>query len=233
VSTIWLDGYQRGKPKSKTENRRFIWKIPTVETFQSVLWWKVLTSRLKEDFRLLLKAGWKYSKIAGRDNGYLVMCEVLNPDGTPHKIQTNRANFKDGRRPFGWIWAEYSSSKMVASVVFQLWLSCSSGSILLESVLRMSIARDLVGSTWSCFWPVRLEITGINAEVKCRPVEFSFWRKNPEKDAVMIFGIARYLLLRWAEKVWGWNWVFIQAIKATWNASGMHTNFRILEMKKW
>jgi glutamine synthetase len=163
---------------------------------------------------------------AGRKNGFLVMCEVLLPDMTPHP-SNHRATvadsddlwigfeqeyfFYENGRPLGFPENGYPApqGKYYTSVGY-----ASVG----------DIARQVVEEHIDIVLDAGIELEGINAEVAKGQWEFQIFAKGSKKVCDDMW-ISRYLLLRTAEK-YGldieWH---CKPIRGDWNGSGMHTNF--------
>lgn len=171
---------------------------------------------------------------------YLVMCEVLNPDGTPH-IANSRAQLReildagaakeepwagfeqeytmfeaDGSRPLGWPENGYPAP--------QGPYYCAVGA-------REIMGRELVEAHAQLCMDAGLAFYGINAEVMPSQWEFQIGYRGIKGEAVDILTmsdqlwIARWLLKRLSEE-YGVHISFDnKPVKGDWNGAGMHTNF--------
>ncbi|AJI74433.1 glutamine synthetase, beta-Grasp domain protein [Francisella philomiragia subsp. philomiragia ATCC 25015] len=173
-----------------------------------------------------------------RECGYLVMCEVYNPDGeTPHATN-NRAKlrallasadcqdmwagfeqeytmFKDGR-PLGWPTTGFPGP--------QGPYYCSAGN-------SKTYGRDLVEAHMQACLDAGILFYGINAEVMPGQWEFQIGYRGVEGEDAGILNIsdhthlARWLLERLGEE-YGIDISFDnKPIKGDWNGAGLHTNF--------
>jgi len=159
-----------------------------------------------------------------RRNAYLILCEVLNADGTTH-ISNNRGNFEDqddiwfgfeqeyvimnNGRPFG-----FPSEGFPAP---QGLYYCGVGS---ENVK----GREMVEEHLDICLDAGIEVTGINAEVMVGQWEYQVLGKGAKKAADDLM-MTRYLLHRISEK-YGLQVDFHpKPVKGDWNGSGLHTNF--------
>ena len=163
----------------------------------------------------------------GRRNGFLVMTEVLTPDGKPHPTN-GRAMIDDDDNDFWFgfeqeytIW-DPETNRPVGFPVNgypgpQGPYYCSVGG-------GKAFAREIVEEHLDLCLDAGLNVEGINAEVMAGPWEFQTFAKGAE-EAGDITWIARYLLERVAEKYgYSINW-HCKPVKGDWNGSGMHANF--------
>ncbi len=168
---------------------------------------------------------------AGRKNAWLVMCEVLLPDGTPHPTNT-RAKVEDAPDYWFGFEQEYTLVKGSRPMGFpdngfpapQGMYYCSVGNDYIAG-------RDIVEEHLDLCLEAGLSITGINAEVMLGQWEYQVFGKGA-KNAADDAWIARYLLFRTAEK-YGIHIEFKpKPVKGDWNGSGMHTNFSNKRMRE-
>lgn len=161
-----------------------------------------------------------------RKNGFLVMCEVLLPDGKPHpsnfRATVDDADdlwigfeqeyffYKDGR-PLGFPETGYPAPQgpYYTSVGYKN-VGC--------------IARQLVEEHIDICLDAGIELEGINAEVAKGQWEFQVFGKGSKKVCDDMW-MARYLLMRNCEKYGVDVEIHCKPIRGDWNGSGMHTNF--------
>ena len=228
---IWLDGYKPEpslRSKTKVIDLDFyhgdirtlpIWSFDGSSTQQA--------EGSKSD--CLLKPVTVYPD-PSRKNAFLVMCEVMNPDGTPHATNT-RANYKDDEDFWFGFEQEYVLTKDGIPLGFpkqgyprpQGPYYCAVGS---DNVA----GRDLVEEHFDLCLDCGLDITGINAEVLLGQWEFQVLGKG--KKGGDDLWLARYLLYRTAEKYGVKDEFHPKPIKGDWNGSGCHTNFSNKEMRE-
>ena len=163
-----------------------------------------------------------------RLNGYLVMTEVLNPDGTPHPtngratIDDDDSDFWFGyeqeyflwdstlNKPFGW------PEKGEPSEQGQYY--CSVGS-------KNAFGRELVEEHLDICLEAGINVEGVNAEVAIGQWEFQTFGKGGAAAGDTLW-VARYLLERTAEKYGLAIEYHPKPLGDTdWNGSGMHANF--------
>lgn len=179
-----------------------------------------------------------------RERGYLVLCEVYNPDGkTPHttnnraKLCTILANhedhemwagfeqeytmFQDGR-PLGWPTTGFPDA--------QGPYYCSAG-------VEKAFGRDLVEAHMQACLDAGILFYGINAEVMPGQWEFQIGYRNVEGEDAGILNIsdhvhfARWLLERLGEEYDIAISFANKPVKGDWNGAGMHTNFSTKETR--
>lgn len=160
----------------------------------------------------------------GHIESYLVMCEVLNADETPHESNT-RHKIKDEKDFWFGFEQEYTLLKNGRPLGFpengypnpQGMYYCSVGTDNVE-------ARDIVEEHMDICLKSGLNITGINAEVMLGQWEYQLLGKGTLKAADELW-LSRFLLFRTCEK-YGIKVEFHpKPIKGDWNGSGLHVNF--------
>jgi glutamine synthetase len=222
---IWLDGKQpipelRGKTTIKSFD-----KAPTLADLP--LWGFDGSSTMQAEGHksdCILKPVSLYPD-ASRKDAYLVMCEVMHPDGTPHSTNA-RATFVDDSdlwlgfeqeyflyhegRPLGFPKEGYPGP--------QGPYYCGVGYKYMGSV-----ARQIVEEHLELCLAAGINHEGINAEVAKGQWEFQIFGQG--KKAADDLWIARYLMARLCEKYEVDFVLYCKPIQGDWNGSGMHTNF--------
>lgn len=163
---------------------------------------------------------------------FLVLCEVLNPDGSPHKTNKRRlVNAKyvyhnqsddfwfgfeqeytlvtDDGRPLGFPMSGYPAP--------QGMYYCSVGHGNLTG-------RDIVEEHLNICLGGDIDITGVNAEVMLGQWEYQVLGKGSKRAADDLW-ITRYLLHRVCEKYGVTVQFHPKPVLGDWNGSGLHTNF--------
>jgi glutamine synthetase len=224
---IWLDGYQptqslRSKTKvvsdfsGKVEDAP-VWCFDGSSTEQAP----------GGSSDCLLKPVFVCEDPARLGTGFLVMCEVMTPDGEPHRTN-GRATIEDDDNDFWFgfeqeytIWDPETSRPIGFPAegypAPQGPYYCSVGA-------GKAVGRDIVEEHFELCLECGLNVEGINAEVMMGQWEYQIFSKGA-KDAGDQIWISRYLLERVAEKYgMSINWE-PKPMKGDWNGSGMHANF--------
>lgn len=225
---IWLDGYE------PTQNLRSKTKIEEHENFQGTLEeignWSFDGSSTKQatgdSSDCILKPVAMYPD-PERINGYLVMNEVLNADGTPH-ISNGRATIDDNDNDF---WFGFEQEYFIMDTETQLPLGFPMGGYPGPQGLyycsvggKNTHGRDLVERHADLCIDAGLNFEGINQEVASGQWEFQLFAKGAKKAGDEIW-IARYLLQRLTEEYGYYIEFHPKPVKGDWNGSGMHANF--------
>tara|TARA_B100000886_G_scaffold112262_1_gene75434 strand:+ start:1337 stop:2356 length:1020 start_codon:yes stop_codon:yes gene_type:complete len=160
-------------------------------------------------------------------NGWLVMCEVLNPDGTPHE-SNGRALINDDDNDF---WFGFEQEYTLIDTETNLPLGFPKdgypgpqGPYYTSVGTQNTKGRDLVDEHLHLCLEAGLNVEGINAEVMMGQWEYQIFAKGAKSAGDQIW-LARYLLERTAEN---YNIVIDlhpKPIAGDWNGSGMHANF--------
>lgn len=157
-------------------------------------------------------------------NAYLVMAEVLNPDGSVHPSNV-RGSFDDDDDVWFGLEQEYFFWQDGRPLGFpesgypapQGPYYCSVGS-------GTAVGREIVEEHLDICLEAGLNVTGTNAEVAMGQWEYQIFGKGA-KTAADDAWLARFLLVRTAEK-YGVSINFApKPIKGDWNGSGQHANF--------
>ena len=229
---IWLDGYTpEPNLRSKTKVINFAKEDFAISDLPI---WTFDGSSTKQaegiDSDCLLKPV-KMIKDPQRKNGYLVLCEVLNTDETPH-LTNMRSKITDD--PNLWLGFEqeffiYKSGKpMGHEGVFlkpQGEYYCGIGTENIKG-------RDIVEHHLDLCLAAGLNMTGINAEVALGQWEFQVMGKGALEGCDQLI-LSRYLLNRLSETYGVTIEYHPKPLGNTdWNGSGMHTNFSTKQMRE-
>jgi len=225
---IWLDGY------TPTQNMRSKTKVEEHENFQGTLeelgdWSFDGSSTLQAEggsSDCILKPVAIYPDPA-RVNGYLVMTEVYNADGTPHETN-GRATIDDEDDDF---WFGFEQEYFIMDTKTQLPLGFPVGGYPGPQGLyycsvggKNTFGRELVEEHADLCIEAGLNFEGINQEVASGQWEFQLFAKGAKKAGDEIW-IARYLLDRLTESYGYYIEYHPKPVKGDWNGSGMHANF--------
>lgn len=247
---IWMDGGSESSPvqtlRSKTRViERQDAKTVITETFPV---WSFDGSSTNQsagnDSDLLLKPVHHVPDPIRGEGSYLVMCEVMNGDGSPHASNT-RAKLRDvlekgakdhdpwfgfeqeyvlyqGRQPLGWPDNGYPSPQ--GPYYCGVGADEVTGRAVAEAHLRACLKAGIM-------------IYGINAEVMLGQWEFQIGHRGFQKeqgDALLVadhLWLARWLLYRIGEDHGISATLACKPEKGDWNGSGAHTNFSTAAMR--
>jgi glutamine synthetase len=236
---IWLDG---NKPEPMLRSKTKIYspsigqdgmhiKLPELRDLPQWTFDGSSTGQAEGNFSDLVLNPVKMCPDPLRDLAYLVLCEVLNPDGTPHSTN-HRGNIQNSEMWIGFE-QEYFIRERNGSILG--WKKdedmkpqgdyyCGVGA---NNVSGRNIMEDHLDACLSC----GLEITGTNAEVALGQWEYQLFSKNALEAADDLW-ISRYILERIAERYNCYIEWSAKPVKGDWNGSGLHTNFSTEEMRE-
>ena len=223
---IWLDGFKPTQSlRSKTRiERDFSGKI------EDCPMWSFDGSSTQQadgnDSDCLLKPVAIFPD-PDRSNGYLVMTEVLNADGTPHE-SNGRATIDDDDNDF---WFGFEQEYFLNDPTTDLPLGfpengypAPQGQYYCSVGAKNAFGRDIVEDHLDQCLEAGINVEGINAEVASGQWEYQVFAKGAKNAGDQVW-VARYLAERNAEK-WGVSIdLHPKPIKGDWNGSGMHANF--------
>ena len=224
---IWLDGYTPvPNLRGKTQIREYD-SFPTLEQLPE--WGFDGSSTLQADGSnsdCVLKPV-RIFEDPSRTNGALVLCEVMNPDGTPHE-SNKRATILDDEGAWFGFEQEYFFYKEGRPLGFpdngfpepqgKYYTGVGHSQV-------GSIARQIVEEHLDLCLECGINHEGINAEVAKGQWEFQIFGKGSKKAADEMW-MARYLLERLTEKYGVDIEYHCKPLGDTdWNGSGMHANF--------
>ena len=168
-----------------------------------------------------------------RINGYLVMCEVLNADGTPHE-SNGRATIDDDDDDF---WFGFEQEYFLWDPETKLPLGfprdqTPQGQFYCSVGGANAFGREIIEDHLNQCLEAGLNVEGINAEVAAGQWEYQIFAKGA-RDAGDQIWVSRYLAERNAEK-YGLtiDWHPKPLGDTDWNGSGMHANFSNTAMRE-
>ena len=229
---IWHDGYTpEPNLRSKTKVINFTKEDFTISDLPM---WTFDGSSTKQaegiDSDCLLKPV-KMIKDPQRKNGYLVLCEVLNPDETPH-ISNMRSKITDDSN----LWLGFEQEFFIYKK--GLPLGHSEVSLRPQGEYYCGIGhenvsgRDIIEHHLDVCISAGLNMTGINAEVALGQWEYQVMGKGTLEACDQLI-ISRYLLNRLSETYGVSIEYHPKPLGDTdWNGSGMHTNFSTKLMRE-
>lgn len=226
---IWLDGY---KPTQSLRSKTKIVKSSDFDgTLATLDMWSFDGSSTEQapggSSDCLLKPVYVV-KDPQRKNGYLVMCEVMNADGTPH-VSNGRATIEDDDNDF---WFGFEQEYFLWDPRTNKPLGFPDGGYpgpqgpyYCSVGAKNAFGRDIVEEHLDVIIEAGINVEGINAEVAAGQWEFQVFAKGAKEAGDQIW-IARYLLERIGEKYGvSVNWHCKPLGALDWNGSGMHANF--------
>jgi len=163
-----------------------------------------------------------------RKNAYLVMCEVLNPDGSPHE-SNGRATIEDDDNDF---WFGFEQEYFLWNPDTDRPIGFPEGGFprpqgpyYCSVGAKNAYGRAIVEEHLDACLDAGLNVEGINAEVATGQWEFQIFARGAKRAGDEIW-VARYLLERIGEKYGiAVNWHCKPLGNLDWNGSGMHANF--------
>ena len=232
---IWLDGVKpTAKMRSKTKIIDF---VPTLET--TPIWGfdgSSTNQATGHNSDCVLKPVKMYKDVT-RQNGFLVLCEVYNVDGTAHptndrhKLVELYEKHKDLEPLFG-IEQEYTFFSGSRPLGFpEGGFPAPQGRYYCGVGADEVFGRDIVEEHLQACIDTELLIEGINAEVMPGQWEFQIGTGNP-LDVSDDMWIARYLLYRIAEKYKVNATLDPKPVHGDWNGAGAHTNYSTKKMRE-
>ena len=162
-----------------------------------------------------------------RENGFLVMTEVMNPDGSPHP-SNGRATIDDDDDDF---WFGFEQEYFIMDTDTDLPLGFPPGGYPGPQGLyycgvggNQVRGRELVESHLKKCLDMGIVLTGVNAEVAVGQWEFQCFSKDTLKACDDLW-VSRYVLFKMAED-YGYDIdIRPKPVTGDWNGSGCHTNF--------
>lgn len=163
-----------------------------------------------------------------RPNGYLVMTEVLNADGTPHE-SNGRATIDDDDDDF---WFGFEQEYFLWDPETNLppgfppgGYPPPQGPYYCSVGAKNAYCRSMIDEHLDLCLEAGLNVEGINAEVAAGQWEFQVFAKSAARAGDETW-LARYLLERIGEKYGlAIEWHPKPLGDTDWNGSGMHANF--------
>ncbi len=254
---IWLDGSNPQQLRSKT---KIVNKIDTMNPMDYPVWSfdgsstsQAEAGKGKNTDCLLNPVFISSDPFRGGDNR-LVLCEVLNPDSTPHESNSRRklserveelgiTKGKKSELPwFGWE-QEYTLTHK-PMIPFGVGEGIPLGFTLDPNKVPRPqgdyycgigsdnvVGREIVEEHMDICMEIGLDISGINAEVLLGQWEYQIGPVTALEGSDQLW-ISRYLLQRVAEKHNVKVSLHPKPLKGDWNGTGCHVNFSSKEMRE-
>lgn len=163
-----------------------------------------------------------------RKDGYLVICEVMNADGTPH-VTNGRATIDDDDADF-WFGFEQEYTLWDVDHHTPLGFPASGyypppqGPYYCSVGTEFAVGRELVERHLDLCIAADINIEGINAEVLKGQWEYQIFAKGAKEAGDQVWA-ARYLMERVGEEFGVRINLHPKPVDGDWNGSGMHANF--------
>ena len=232
---VWLDGYkpeQSLRSKVKVDDFAGGWAFDGSSTQQATGRDSDCILRPVSEYKTIDRVRADATRTGPGLEGTYVMCEVLNADHTPHESNTRNCRdritiedewwfgfeqeyfmYKDGR-PLGW------PVKGKPRAQGDYYCGVGEGNV---------IGREIVDRHTEACMNANIGITGTNAEVALGQWEFQVLGRGIKAGDDL--WMARYILIKIAEKHGVTINLSPKPQKGDWNGSGMHTNFSNDEMR--
>ena len=235
---LWLDGSQ---PTQGIRSKARVVDVPADPGAGDFPAWSFDGSSTGqasgEDSDCILTPVTVYADPFRGDGHYLVLCEVMNPDGSPHD-SNHRARFRRLLESAGEIdpWLgfeqEYTMFRNGRPLGFpESGFPAPQGPYYCGAGNEHIFGRALVEDHARACLEAGVLIYGINAEVMPGQWEFQIGYRGIEGesgDALRVADdawVARYLLHRVSERHGIEISFAVKPVKGDWNGAGMHTNF--------
>ena len=226
---LWLDGYEpTANIRSKTRiEEDFSGKLEDCPT------WSFDGSSTKQaeggSSDCLLKPVAIYPDPARR-NGYLVMTEVLNPDGTPHESNSRSTiDDEDDDFWFGFEQEYFFTNKDGTPLGWEDGTPRPQGDYYCGVGSNNVQGREISEAHLEACLDAGIELSGTNAEVALGQWEYQCFGKGVKAGDDL--WISRYLLHKIAEDFGVCVNLHPKPKSGDWNGSGMHANFSNEEMR--
>ena len=227
---IWMDGYT---PEPNLRSKTKVLTSETEPTLDSLPIWNFdgsSTMQAEGNYSDCLLKPVKIIRDPQRKNGYLVLCEVLNPDMTPHSSNT-RSSVKDNSN----MWVGFEQEYFIYDG--ELPLGHTKSAMKPQGEYYCGIGsdnvsgRNIVEHHLDICLSAGLNVTGINAEVALGQWEFQVMGKGTLDSCDQLI-LCRYLLQRVAETYSVKINYHPKPLYGNWNGSGLHTNFSNKKMRE-
>ena len=231
---IWLDGY---KPTQSLRSKTLV-RADFDGTLEACPMWNFDGSSTEQatggDSDCLLKPVAIYPD-PDRASAYLLMCEVMNSDGSPHESNA-RATIDDDDEDF---WFGFEQEYFLWDLKTNLppgfppgGYPGPQGPYYCSVGAGNAYGRDCVEDHLDLCIEAGINLEGINAEVAAGQWEFQVFAKGAKQAGDEVW-VARYLLERTAAR-YGLSINYDPKPLGThrdWNGSGMHANFSNAAMR--
>ena len=242
---IWLDG---DAPTQQLRSKARIVQVPSNPVASDFPQWSFDGSSTGqasgEDSDCLLQPV-RVARDPSRGSGaHLVLCEVMNPDGSPHstnqrsRLRNVLAAVGAGADPWVGFEQEYTIYQGDRPVGFPAGgFPAPQGPYYCSVGAQRVFGRGLVEAHARACIDAGLMLCGVNAEVMPGQWEFQIGFRGDESESTDALTIADHLwmarfLLHWESENFGYEVSFEnKPVPGDWNGAGMHTNFSTAETR--
>jgi glutamine synthetase len=246
VTYIWIDG---AKPTQKLRCKTRILQLPeeSISLGDFPEWGFDGSSTYQasgNDSDLILEPACFVDDPILGDGNYLLLCEVMNPDGTPHasnsraKLRYFMENGGKAHEPWIGFEQEYTLFKGATPLGWpEGGYPAPQGPFYCGIGADEVFGRDLVEDHTEACIDAGLMIFGINAEVMPGQWEYQIGYRNIDNESADPLTVsdhlwlARWLLYRLGEDYKITATLDPKPVKGDWNGAGKHTNFSTKAMR--
>ena len=227
---IWLDGYT---PEPNIRSKTKIYNSESEPKLEDLPIWSFdgsSTNQAEGNYSDCMLKPVKMIKDPQRKSAYLVLCEVLNPDLTPH-CSNHRSQLKDDPN----MWVGFEQEYFIYEGNLPLghtkgWMK-PQGEYYCGIGNKNVSGRNIVEHHLDVCLSAGLNITGINAEVALGQWEYQVMGKGTYEACDQLI-LCRFLLERLAETYSVKIELHPKPLDGDWNGSGLHTNFSTKHMRE-
>ena len=231
---IWLDGY---KPEPNLRSKIKIVDLPHPFVLEDVPDWSFdgsSTQQAEGNFSdCILKPVRVYHSFDIKEwpTSY-VLCEVYNPDGTPHPSNTRAAIKNDEDFWFGFEQEYFIRNSKTGQILGHDTNHMGQGKFYCGVGSSQVSGREFVEHHLSLCLNAGIDITGINAEVALGQWEYQVFSKGTLQAGDDLW-MSRYLLMKLAEM---YEYTIDlhpkPLVYGDWNGSGLHCNLSNKKMRE-
>lgn len=231
IEYVWLDGYT---PEPNLRSKIKVSNINITDLSSIPEWNFDGSSTLQADgdkSDCILKPVRLYREI-GQFSKVYVLCEVMNPDGTPHETNQRAKLGEDDKE----MWFGFEQEYFIREGKDKPVLGHGHGSIDGQGkyycgVGSNVIGRDIVEEHLDLCLNMGISITGVNAEVALGQWEYQVFSMGKLKAGDDLW-MSRFIMEKLSEK-YGYYIEYHPKPLAygEWNGSGLHTNFSTEKMR--
>ena len=228
---IWLDGYTP-EPNIRSKTKIYVTEDakPNLEDLPIWSFDGSSTKQAEGNYSDCMLKPVKMIQDPQRKNAWIVLCEVLNSDLTPHS-SNHRATIKDDPN----MWVGFEQEYFIYDG--ELPLGHTKGVMKPQGEYYCGIGtsnvsgRNIVEHHLDVCLSAGLNVTGINAEVALGQWEFQVMGKGTLDSCDQLI-LCRFLLNRLSETYGTRIELHPKPLHGDWNGSGLHTNFSTKYMRE-